>query len=203
MVNFTFTVAFIILHPFSSIGFPKLQYFGHLMWRTDSFEKTLILGKIEGGRRRGRQRMRRLNGINDSTDMSLSELRKLLMDMPAAVHGVAKNQTWVSDWTEPHWNFICHKTCIHTWGKENFLTCTFWNKLLIILNKLSYILRVSKIIKWLRTYALKLNRLEVKFRCYRLQLTISVSQRVPKCLQPCSIICKTGPFMLRIKLQYM
>ena len=78
----------------------KLQYFGHLMWRPDSFEKTLMLGKIEGRRRRGRQRMRWLDGITHP-DMSLSELRKLVMNRevwPAPVHGVAKSQTRLSDW---------------------------------------------------------------------------------------------------------
>ena len=108
----------------------KLQYFGHLMWRTDSFEKTLMLGKTEDRRRRGRPRIRWFVDITDSMDMSLGKLQKLVMERKAwhaAVHGVAKNQTWLSYWTVLNWtcgtkNYSINGNLIDTQLQNNSVT---------------------------------------------------------------------------------
>ena len=116
----------------------KLQYFGHLMWRTDSLEKTLMLRKIEGRRRRAWQRMRRLDGISDSVDMSLSKLREIVKHKKAwhaAVHEVTKSQTRLSDWTTATKKWHIHsrsdKTSHTVPPKNSHQPCfcyTRWNK---------------------------------------------------------------------------
>ena len=103
----------------------KCQYFGHLKRRTDSLGKTLMLGKIEGGRRRGRQKMRKLNGIINLMDMSWSKLWELVMDREtwcAAVHGVARRWTWLSDWTE----LILSSVLLENFLKKSVFHMEYW-----------------------------------------------------------------------------
>ena len=120
----------------------KLQYFGHPMRRVDSLEKTLMLGKIEGRRRRGRQRMKWLDNITDSMDMSLSELQEILKDREAwhvAVHGISKSWMWLSDWTaNRNFNLLPYYLVFINMKHENYFSHSLHTALLSVISSLCF-----------------------------------------------------------------